>query len=710
MSRFRAFKWLAAILVVGNGAWAAATPSILLEEGGHRLMVRIETEIGTAYDLEMSTNLVSWETAGLSQPGTGAEIGIEMPLPRSEALFLRVRERPFAQTVWFVSTAGNNENAGTQPGSPLRNIQAAADRMQAGDVCYIREGVYRETVVVPVLAGSGPQPERVFRAYPGERVGIRGDDPLDDAAWEPHAGSIHRRDGLEPVTEVYANGRMLWMARWPNAPSPDPLEPAWSYMDAVPGNYYQKGTFTPKLYDHAIEQPVGTWTGARIFFTGVERWWSRSGDILQHGPDPGEIHIQLYDHLQDLWSGVMPAINAPFFIYNAYAALDAPGEWYQDPDGTLYLIAPGGGLPENISVKRRDVLFDLTGCRNVRIENLTFFSGRVLLHDAMDCVVAGNRFRYLSPFFFIRFPTWRDRAEFHLSRISNGSGIQTSGSATGNVIENNDIAFSWGDGITLGGTANTARGNHIRDVNYIGSKMAGVFLAGSDNVVRGNTIHRTGRSGIAVHGTGGRIRDNHIYDCGRINWDLGGIYLYAGFNAFNGYGLEIAGNRIHDIQLDNNIGPLGAQFGGSGIYLDGGASDIDVHHNILYRLRRYGIQLNGDGYFNRDNENVRIVNNTVIDDPASSLSKLTGGITHESRSNVLIANNAYFDEAGSAPGATFVNNIRVGASAFVDFEAYDFRPAAGSALIDAGIEVPPLTDGFHGPAPDAGALESETDP
>jgi hypothetical protein len=41
----------------------------------------------------------------------------------------------------------------------------------------------------------------------------------------------------------------------------------------------------------------------------------------------------------------------------------------------------------------------------------------------------------------------------------------------------------------------------------------------------------------------------------------------------------------------------------------------------------------------------------------------------------------------------------------VDPEHFDFRPAAESSLIDAGISMPGLTDSYEGKAPDIGAYE-----
>jgi hypothetical protein len=44
-----------------------------------------------------------------------------------------------------------------------------------------------------------------------------------------------------------------------------------------------------------------------------------------------------------------------------------------------------------------------------------------------------------------------------------------------------------------------------------------------------------------------------------------------------------------------------------------------------------------------------------------------------------------------------------------DPSKFDFRPKAGSPLIDAGVPIPGYTDGFKGKAPDLGAYELEGD-
>ena len=60
-------------------------------------------------------------------------------------------------TEYYVSSTGHIENTGSYS-SPFLNIQQAADIMQAGDICYIRQGVYHEQVLMDNRDGTLDNP------------------------------------------------------------------------------------------------------------------------------------------------------------------------------------------------------------------------------------------------------------------------------------------------------------------------------------------------------------------------------------------------------------------------------------------------------------------------------------------------------------------------------------------------------------------------
>jgi len=96
--------------------------------------------------------------------------------------------------------------------------------------------------------------------------------------------------------------------------------------------------------------------------------------------------------------------------------------------------------------------------------------------------------------------------------------------------------------------------NHIHDGYYTGISVGWVW-------------------GYAPHATNHiRIEYNHIHDIGKcLLSDMGGIYTLG-----QQEGTVIRGNIVHDIEMDS--------YGGWGIYLDEGSSDILVEKNISYDL------------------------------------------------------------------------------------------------------------------------------
>jgi hypothetical protein len=72
---------------------------------------------------------------------------------------------------YFVASNGNDENPGTEQ-SPWRSITKAANIMVAGDIVYVKQGIYNEKVIVQNSGSSGKY--ITFAAFPGDIVTIDG--------------------------------------------------------------------------------------------------------------------------------------------------------------------------------------------------------------------------------------------------------------------------------------------------------------------------------------------------------------------------------------------------------------------------------------------------------------------------------------------------------------------------------------------------------
>jgi len=79
---------------------------------------------------------------------------------------------PARCATYYVSPSGKDTNAGTIT-SPWLTIQHAANSVAAGDTVYVRAGVYKEVVSIPV-SGSASGGYITFSSYPGELATIDG--------------------------------------------------------------------------------------------------------------------------------------------------------------------------------------------------------------------------------------------------------------------------------------------------------------------------------------------------------------------------------------------------------------------------------------------------------------------------------------------------------------------------------------------------------
>jgi Right handed beta helix region len=99
---------------------------------------------------------------------------------------------------FYVSTTGNDSNAGTQM-APWRTVQHAADTVRAGSTVNVRRGVYEELVTVKA-SGNATDGYITFRSYPGETAVLEAEHfaPTDrNGVLTIHNQSYVRIEGFE---------------------------------------------------------------------------------------------------------------------------------------------------------------------------------------------------------------------------------------------------------------------------------------------------------------------------------------------------------------------------------------------------------------------------------------------------------------------------------------------------------------------------------
>ena len=479
---------------------------------------------------------------------------------------------PVEAVSYYVSdAAGDDARTATEArkaGSPWKTIQRAAKSMQPGDRCVIRAGIYRERVI----PGDGQR----FEAHPGEVPLITGCDLI--GGWKVHDDAIYKAPVGEKVVDVFLDGHNMDKARYPDDD----------------GNRFNKTEWLPTVVERGRgDGGTVTFTGGLDlnyvggFFTGLNGnnpYQANMGVIA--GQNGARLTIKNTNHR---WNHSLPGqFDGPGagYITDHLNALTSPREWHWE-GGTLYFHAPGGGNPgEKGTVEARVRLwgFDCSGKRGVEIVGLRFQAASILMRDSQDCTIDRCVFRYVSPwgreFYTYGRGRQADQSHYNYGDHKDGtSGIHISGS--GNTIRNCYVAHGWGALISLRGKNNTAENNFVEEANWQCRQDAVcITVSGAHHKVLRNTLRKSNSMLICLRDIGRepliapRINYNDCRDYGYVMLDGGTAAIYCNAND-DLRGGEFAHNFIAGNRATNHRVSCG-------IYLDDGAQNAIVHHNVIH--------------------------------------------------------------------------------------------------------------------------------
>ena len=649
-------------------------------------------------------------------------------------LSLSVIATPAAEL--YVAHDGNDANIGSKQ-KPLRTIQAAVNRMQAGDVCLIQTGTYRESVEIS-KSGTPVQPLRI-QATPGAKVIFDGTETVA-GKWEKYKGNIYKIKEPKGIQQLFVGNKMMVEARWPNMRSDQVFNrDCWAKTD--------KGSGHGHVVSKEIAESGIDWTGAMACLNVAHQWWTWNRPIVRHqvGSDTLEYDADLVGLcyldpkvcknqklLDEKWA------NNSFYLYGKLEALDVETEWFQDQtNGILYFFAPGGVDPSTLDVhyKVRDYAIYATNQNYLEIKGINFFATTFRLDDCNHCMVENCELLY---------PTYsRTITEYDHDRHES---VITKITGDNNAVRHCSLANANNLGLMVMGNSNLVDNCIIHDVNWSGtliypalqlsaSPHLGVnwfdtiqyppterTIANSDvtsygNIASHNTLYNGGSALLVYQAAGSRVEYNHVYDGGKACKDVSLIYGCWPFSRDS----VVSYNWVHGCVTEGYSGHWGD--GGIGIRADDQSRHNIFHHNVVWDCGEIGITMKGE-----DN---LCYNNTVFG--IGTAAKPQMDILIETNSEPvkiwavrwpqLLMQNQWTEIANNASRNITSNhspNAQRPDSAYVhhnfrnqdarallkDPKHFDFRPADGSPLIDTGVVLPSYTDGFKGSAPDLGAYES----
>lgn len=574
-----------------------------------------------------------------------------------------------SDSTYYVDSAMSQDGDGSRD-KPFRTISDAAAVLKPGDVCVIRAGTYRETIV-PANSGTEAKPI-IFLAQEGEKVVVSGCDLVH--GWKQGHGNVYSADvtmerGHE--NQVFADGAMMWEARYPNVGTTE----AKGLLEFETATMHQ-GTTRNRIVDPNL--PDIDWTGASVWMSSHKRWYCSTGRITGFGPGFLDIAYQV-----DARGNHIAKTDGKYYVFGAKELLDSDREWYYDEqEGRLYvLIAGGGRLAGRVEYKSRLYAFDLSGSAHIVIRGIDLFAASIMTDDQSKSVTIDR--------VNVAYVYHSSKAD-EMYSSQNDSGLILSGA--NHVLSNSTIAYSSGNCVLLKGQDCQVINNHIHDANYMGTYAAALRFAidTKGHVISHNTIERSGRSLVSTAGLYDSLfQFNDVGYAGYLTEDLGLTYG----NGTEGGNSEIRYNWFHtNVSKGHN----------SGIYFDHGCKNLVIHHNVVWDIALCGLQNNQYANY------ILWYNNTVLDAEYSFLSAWGAAYAPDLYGCRLINNIGTRSTQFIGPGLIHHNNIW-NYREFIDRK----YPKPGTKAVSGGFNIDGITPQYlidEGIAPYCGAYDPHRPP
>ena len=466
-----------------------------------------------------------------------------------------------AQNTYYIapaSSGGDNNNEGTLA-APFETLQYAVNQLTAGDILYIREGTYRETITIDEDGTSGNL--ITIENYNNEIVTIDGTVDVT-GTWSSYgsvSGAYQLSSYSADITQLFVDDEPMVNARWPNAQFYDDSifsHSTWAQGDE--GDDANPNSVEGSLQiDEDVFDPGSLDLNNSIGILNIGSFKTETVKITGHTQNGAADDVITYGYTDGTdadYNTTYKDKHHYYFFEGKLDFLDTNNEWFHDKtNNILYLVTDNGLNPSNtgrtIKAKTTDYRVTFNGANYITFKGINFFATTIDIQNSDNLNIEECNFYFPS-------------ASKRMLGLTNGLGstnvTSMNASSDNNIIKKCLFENAEGEALVIRGDNNTIENNYFHHIDWSASDLNGlmvtIYCTGNSNTFTKNTIHTTGASATVLPGTASTFSYNKVTNTGLLQSD-------------------------------------GAVFQGTKNYVEGS----NVHHNFIYDTEKYAFRYDAPG-------------------------------------------------------------------------------------------------------------------
>ena len=467
----------------------------------------------------------------------------------------------FFSTTYYVapsSSGGSDSNAGTLA-APFETLHHAINQLSAGDILYIREGTYRETITIDEDGTSGNL--ITIQNYNNEVVTIDGTVDVT-GTWSTYgsvSGAYQLTSYSADITQLFLDDEPMVNARWPNAQFNDDSifsHSTWAQGDE--GDDDNPNSVQGSLQiDEDIYNPGSLDLNNSIGVLNIGSFKTETVKITGHTQNAGSDDVITYGYTGGTdadYSTTYKDKHHYYFFEGKLDFMDTNNEWFHDKTNEILYLYPDDGLNPStsgrtIKAKTTDYRVTFSGANYITFKGINFFATTIDIQNSDYLSIEECNFY---------FPSASKRMLGLINGLGSTNVTSLNASSDNNTIKKCLFENAEGEALVIKGDSNTIENNYFHHIDWSASDLNGLmvtmYCTGASNIFTKNTIHTTGASATVLPGTASTFSYNEVTNTGLLQSD-------------------------------------GAVFQGTKNYVEGS----NVHHNFIYDTEKYAFRYDAPG-------------------------------------------------------------------------------------------------------------------